>query len=78
MASRWARALKFIWSQRQHWTDWETFVDQHRGIAGCARAMALAKKKAPWPVDDKADELDSGAFRPIRGFNSAPNTDEGP
>ena len=36
MASRWTRALKFIWRERQHWTDWRAFVDSNDGIAGCA------------------------------------------
>ena len=58
MASRWTRALKFIWSQRQHWTNWDTFVDQHHGIAGCARAMALAKQQTSWPVDEERGQDD--------------------
>ena len=48
-ASRWTRALKFIWRERQHWTDCRAFVDSHDGIAGCAQAIAKAKK------DSRAD-----------------------
>jgi hypothetical protein len=44
MASRWTRALKFIWRERQHWTDWRAFVDSHDGIAGCAQAFSKARK----------------------------------
>jgi len=49
MASRWTRALKFIWRERQHWTDWRAFVDSNDGIAGCAQAIAKARK------DSRAD-----------------------
>jgi hypothetical protein len=44
MASRWTRALKFVWRERQHWTDWRAFVDGHDGIAGCAQAFSEARK----------------------------------
>jgi hypothetical protein len=46
MASRWARALTFVWRQRQHWTDWQAFLDEHGGIEGCAAALASSRKDA--------------------------------
>src|SRR5436190_17976478 len=48
MASRWTRALKFVWRQRQQWTDWRAFVDRY-GIAGCPQAFSKARK------DSRAD-----------------------
>jgi hypothetical protein len=61
MASRWTRALKFVWRDRQHWTDWRAFVDSHDGIAGCAQAFAKAKK----------DSRASAAQRAIRDVVAA-------
>jgi hypothetical protein len=46
MASRWARALTFVWRQRQHWTDWQAFLNAHGGIEGCASALASSRKDA--------------------------------
>jgi hypothetical protein len=55
MASRWTRALKFIWRERQHWTDWPAFVDSHDGIAGCAQAFSKARKDGKARAAQRAD-----------------------
>jgi hypothetical protein len=61
MASRWTRALKFIWRERQHWTDWRAFVDSHDGIAGCAHAFSKARKDRRADVAQRANRDFIGA-----------------
>jgi hypothetical protein len=54
MASRWAKALEFVWREREHWIDWRAFVDDHDGVAGCARALSKARKHSRTDASQRA------------------------
>ena len=45
--SRWTRALRFAWRERQHWSDLETFLQRNGGLAGCAGQFAALHPRPP-------------------------------
>jgi hypothetical protein len=45
--SRWTRALKFAWHERQRWKNFEKVLRQHGGPAGCADQFAVLHVKPP-------------------------------
>ena len=45
--SRYVRALRFAWRQRQHWSDLEIFLRRNGGPAGCASQFAAMHARAP-------------------------------
>ena len=45
--SRWARALRFAWHERQRWTDLEVFLRESGGPAECASQFAALHPRPP-------------------------------
>lgn len=43
--SRWTRALRFAWHERRRWKDFEKFLRQNSGPAGCADKFAALHTK---------------------------------
>ena len=47
MKSRWVRALRFAWHERQYWSDLGTFLQRNGGPAGCADQFAALHPRPP-------------------------------
>lgn len=45
--SRWTRALRFAWHERRRWKNFEKFLRQNGGPAGCADQFAALHSKPP-------------------------------
>jgi hypothetical protein len=43
--SRWSRALRYAWRERKIWTEFQAFLRENGGPAGCARQFAAIRKK---------------------------------
>jgi len=45
--SRWCLALRHVWNERRHWSDFEEFFSANGGPAGCVRLFALSEPTRP-------------------------------
>jgi hypothetical protein len=45
--SRWTRALRFCWHERERWANLQTFLRENGGPAGCASKFADLNPKSP-------------------------------
>ena len=43
--SRWTRALRYAWKQRNHWRDLGKFFRRNGGITGCAKWFAETRRR---------------------------------
>jgi hypothetical protein len=47
--SRWTRALRYAWRERKTWTDFQVFLRDNGGPAGCAEQFAAINPNGKYP-----------------------------